>query len=64
MVPFGGPGAWSLSSKSDPRWNKSGSSSFMTVTSGMCKEAKDMLELLKEAYGELPEDLTYFCCKD
>lgn len=61
---FGGRmGSWSVSSKSDSRWNKSGRG-IGAVTSGGPQEMQDWYDKCKEKYGEPPTDLTYFFMKD
>lgn len=57
-----GHGSWTLRSKSDPRWNRSGDAHGTTGV--MVDEAKAALEELKELYGEPPEDLMYSFMKD
>jgi hypothetical protein len=55
-------GTWWISSKIDPRWKASGRS----IVGGFSKpEAVDAaIALLKQRYGEPPEDLTWHYEKD
>jgi hypothetical protein len=57
------PGAWWISSKSDPRWNVSGRSKLVDGVWG-CVEMDKALKKLEKKYGEYPEDLVQGCMKD
>lgn len=58
------PGSWSLTSKSDPRWNCGGHVSALVVMAGLHPDAERALERLRERLGKPPEDLEYGCMKD
>jgi hypothetical protein len=49
-------GAWGVSSKTDPRWNKSGEAPIL-VCSGWPQALRDWVEECRAKYGEMPEDL-------
>jgi len=56
-------GTWSIHSKQDPRWNKSGEG-YGLVTSGGTAEQKKWLEECEQKYGEKPDDLEWSFYKD
>lgn len=56
-------GTWSVYSKSDSRWNKSGRASGLVCTGGPQK-MKDWIKECKEKYGDPPEDATMSFMKD
>ena len=56
------PGTWWISSKSDPRWNKSGTSYGFAF--GLCYEADDWLKRCQKEFGVEPEDLETGFMKD
>jgi hypothetical protein len=63
---FGGlrSGSWWVSSKSDPRWDKNGSSNFVGMFS-MPKECQDHIDKMKKKLKiEPPEDLYWSYMKD
>ena len=56
-------GTWSIYSKIDPRWNKSGRG-YGLVTSGGTVEQKKWLEECRQKYGKEPDDLRWSFYKD
>lgn len=48
-------GWWCVSSKSDPRWNKSGKGLGLVCTGGP-QEMKDWIKECLEKYGDPPKD--------
>lgn len=56
-------GSWSVYSKIDPRWNKSGRG-YGLVTSGGPSEMREWIKECIEKYGEPPEDTTQSFTKD
>lgn len=55
-------GTWWLESKTDSRWNCTGTASVGGFE--MCPEARSALERLIEVLGEPPEDLQHGYMKD
>ncbi len=55
-------GSWWINSKSDPRWNASGSGKVGLF--GMPEEAEKEIKRLKKKYGKPPEDLEFGYMKD
>lgn len=49
-------GYWDVSSKTDPRWDKSGED-YGLVSEGGPPRMKEWLKECKEKFGEIPEDL-------
>ena len=58
-----GTGSWSVGSKSDPRWNKSGRG-FGSALLGGPKEMRDWIEKCRKKYGEPPKDASMSFWKD
>ena len=56
-------GVWSVYSKSDPRWNKSGEG-YGLVAAGGAIEQKEWLKKCREKYGKEPNDLEMSFYKD
>ena len=56
-------GTWSVSSESDPRWNKSGYNAGL-VTAGGPSEMQEWIEHCKKEFGEPPEDARQSFMKD
>ena len=56
-------GTWWLSSKDDPRWDKSGKGDGL-LTGGYPEEAEEWVKEGKEKYGIPPKDLTFGFMKD
>jgi hypothetical protein len=56
-------GTWWVSSKKDPRWNKSGYAEGY-VCSGGPKEMQDWIEECKRKYGKPPDDAEQGFMKD
>jgi hypothetical protein len=54
---------WTLSSKIDPRWNKSGSF-IMHRTPFRDPEIDKWLDECVKKFGDFPDDLYYTCMKD
>lgn len=55
-------GSWWINSKSDPRWNASGSDDVGGFVIPLA--AKEKIEALKAMLGEPPSDLKYGYMKD
>lgn len=56
-------GTWWVSSKQDPRWDKSDRGEGL-VTAGGPPEMQDWLNQCKESFGESPSDLEVGFMKD
>lgn len=56
-------GSWSVSSKKDPRWNKSGRG-YGLVTSGGPSEIQDWIDRCTKKYGNPPDDCSKSFMKD
>ena len=56
-------GTWGVSSKLDPRWNKSDKKDWL-CTLGRPPEAEAWLKECEEKFGEYPKDLEYSFFKD
>jgi len=56
-------GSWSVSCKSDSRWNKNGRGYGLCCDGGP-KEMKEWIEECKEKYGDVPSDATMEFMKD
>lgn len=56
-------GSWWVSSKTDPRWNKSGRG-YGLVSTGGPHEMHDWIDMCKEKYGEPPKDCECGFMKD
>lgn len=54
---------WTVRSKSDSRWNKSGEGMGLVVDGGP-QEMKDWIEKCREIYGDPPSDATFSCMKE
>lgn len=63
MISIGGTGSWSLSSKTDPRWNCNGTG-HIVASSGYAGGVDAKIEELKKLYGEPPKDLVVSAMKD
>lgn len=57
---------WKFISKSDPQWDCQGRITNEEVQTmyTLPQDAKDQLEILRERYGAVPDDLEYFFNKD
>jgi len=64
MFPIIRSGYWYLSSKTDPRWNCSGTASSLCFSAGMPPEAQKALEEKKKELGDPPADLEWGGMKD
>jgi len=58
LPPHLSEGRWSLSSKSDPRWNCEGID-FLTRSGTTTDECENRKRELQDLYGEPPEDLCF-----
>lgn len=56
-------GTWTISSKIDPRWNKSGRG-YGLVSCGGPQEMQDWIAKCKKEFGEPPEDAEMSFWKD
>lgn len=56
-------GSWWLISKSDPRWDANGETTWL-VSAGVCPEADAKIKELKAKYGDPPDDIEYGFMKD
>jgi hypothetical protein len=56
-------GTWTVSSKSDPRWNNSGRASGFAMDGGP-QEMKDWIKQCKKNFGEPPADALQSFFKD
>jgi hypothetical protein len=63
MFKMGGMGTWEVSSKSDPRWNKSGRAVGSVVCGGP-QEMQDWIDECKKKYGDPPADAEKWFHKD
>lgn len=65
MSMFGGPkeGTWTISSESDPKWNKSGRASWLCCA-GIHPDAEKWIQECEKKYGKQPKDLSYGFWKD
>ena len=57
-------GTWTLSSRSDPRWNCAGDVERLVITEGMHPDTQAKIEELKKTLGDPPDDLHYSAWKD
>ena len=64
LAPIGRPKTihWSVRSKKDPRWNKSGSCLGLILMRP--HEVNDWIKKCRKKYGKQPKDLTYEAYKD
>jgi len=64
LAPIGRPKTicWSIHSKKDPRWNKSGRCFGLILMRP--REANTWIEKCQKKYGKQPKDLTYEAYKD
>lgn len=56
-------GTWTVESKTDPRWNKSGRGEGLATTGGP-QEMKDWIAQCRAEFGEPPADATQSFWKD
>jgi hypothetical protein len=57
-------GSWSISSKSDPRWNTSGHIDYSPFTMGEIPEVTAAVKRLTKKYEKHPKDLMVSYLKD
>lgn len=63
LISLASEGTWGLHSKSDPRWNISGRTTW-GVTGGCPPQARDAISELSAMYGDAPADLEWSFYKD